>query len=61
MASFYPKFESHWNVWEIIKIELEKRDLKRKNELIEEVREAYNQISEDTKFHLVEFFFREEK
>ena len=28
------------------------------NELIEAVREAYNQISEDTKFNLVEFFQR---
>ena len=40
------------------KIDLEKSDLKRKNELIEAVREAYNQISEDTIFHLVESFLK---
>ena len=42
----------------IIKMELEKRDLERKNELIEAVKEAYNQISEDTIFNLVESFQR---
>ena len=42
----------------IIKMELEKKDLDRKNELIEYVREAYNQISEDTIFNLVESFQR---
>ena len=39
-------------------MELEKRDLESKNELIEAVKEAYNQISEDTIFNLVESFQR---
>ena len=42
-------------------MELEKKDLDRKNELIEAVREAYNQISEDTIFNLVESFQRRMK
>ena len=46
------------NVWGIIKMELEKKDLERKNELIEAVKETYNQISEDTIFNLVESFKR---
>ena len=37
-------------------MELEKKDLKRKNKLINAVREARNQTSEDTIFHLVESF-----
>ena len=49
------------NVLGIIKMELEKKDLDRKNELIEAVREAYNQISEDTVFNLVESFQRRMK
>ena len=49
------------NVWGIIKMEFEKKDLDRENELIEYVREAYNQISEDTIFNLVESFQRRMK
>ena len=43
----------------IIKMKLEKKDFERKNELIEVIREANNQIPEDTIFNIVEFF-REE-
>ena len=39
-------------------MELEKKDLER-NEWIEAIKEAYNQIPEDTIFNIVEFF-REE-
>ena len=39
-------------------MELEKKDLTEKYELIKAVREAYNQISEDTIFNLVESFRR---
>ena len=39
-------------------MKLEQKDLKRKNELIEAVREAYDQISEETIFNLVESFQR---
>ena len=49
------------NVWGIIKMELEKKDLERENELIEAVKEAYNKISEDSIFNLVEFFQRRMK
>ena len=37
-------------------MELEKKDLERRNELIVAVKETYNQISEDTLFNLVESF-----
>ena len=42
----------------MIKMELEKEDLERKNELISAVREAFNHILEDTIFNLVESFHR---
>ena len=42
-------------------MEFEKKDLDRENELIEYVRKAYNQISEDTIFNLVESFQRRMK
>ena len=58
----WPAFSPYLNpiekVWGIIKMELKKRDLERKNELIEAVKEACNIISEDTKFNLVESFQR---
>ena len=47
------------NVWGIIKMELEKKDLERKNELIEAIREAYNQISENTIFIYLNLFRKE--
>ena len=42
------------NVWEIIKMELEKKDLERKNELIEAVKENTIKFHEDTIFNLAE-------
>ena len=56
--AFSPDLNPIENVWGIIKMELEKKNLERKNELIEAVKEGYNQISEDTMFNLVEFFQR---
>ena len=35
---------------------LEKMHLERKNELIEAIREALNQFSEDTRLYLVKYF-----
>ena len=37
-------------------MEFEKKDLERKNEFIEAVRESFNQIFEDTIFNIVESF-----
>ena len=48
MASFSSNLNPIENVCRIIKMELEKKDLERENELIEAVKEAYNQISENT-------------
>ena len=56
--AFSPDLNLIENIWGIIKIELKKMDLEKKKELIEAVKETYNQISEDTIFNLVGSFQR---
>ena len=56
--NFSPDLNPNENVWVIIKMELEKKDLERKMNGMKQL-EFYNQIPEDTIFNIVEFF-REE-
>ena len=54
MTSFFPRFESHWKLMRNNKNGTWKEWFREKNELIEVVRDVYNQISEDTIFNLIE-------
>ena len=57
-GQFFPTFESHWECMRKYKNKAWKEGSGEKNESIEAVREAYNQISEDIIFNLVESFQR---
>ena len=56
--AFSPDLKSYWKCMGTTKMELEKKDQERENELFEAVKEAYNQISADTIFNLVKSFQR---